>query len=191
MYKRQGLKEAVGYGHLGYPVLMAADIIIYQGVKAVSYTHLDVYKRQVVAYPPFGTSVVFMKDKKRIDFASARKEFYRFPGAAPDVEYSDLKKDLFRRDFTLNAMAISIYPDNWGELYDFFGGYRDLRSKILRILHPLSFVDDPARSIRAVRFEKKYGFHIEPFTMSLLKQTIRKNLLDSIKPCLLYTSRCV
>jgi tRNA nucleotidyltransferase (CCA-adding enzyme) len=137
---------------------------------------------KVVAYPPFGTSVVFMKDKKRIDFASARKEFYRFPGAAPDVEYSDLKKDLFRRDFTLNAMAISIYPDNWGELYDFFGGYRDLRSKILRILHPLSFVDDPARSIRAVRFEKKYGFHIEPFTMSLLKQTIRKNLLDSIKP---------
>ena len=137
---------------------------------------------KVVAYPPFGTSVIFLKDKKRIDFASARKEFYRFPGAAPDVEYSDLKKDLFRRDFTLNAMAISIYPDNWGELFDFFGGYRDLRNKILRVLHPLSFVDDPARSIRAVRFEKKYGFHIEPFTMSLLKQTIRKNLLESIKP---------
>jgi len=95
---------------------------------------------KVVSYPPFGTSVIFMKDKKRIDFASARKEFYSFPGAAPDVEYSDLKKDLFRRDFTLNAMAISIYPDNWGELYDFFGGYRDLRNKILRILHPLNFV---------------------------------------------------
>ena len=137
---------------------------------------------KVVAYPPFGTSVIFLKDKKRIDFASARKEFYRFSGAAPDVEYSDLKKDLFRRDFTLNAMAISIYPDNWGELFDFFGGYRDLRNKVLRILHPLSFVDDPARSIRAVRFEKKYGFRIEPFTMSLLKQTVRKNLLDNIKP---------
>jgi len=137
---------------------------------------------KVVSYPPFGTSVLFLKDEKRIDFATARKEFYCFPGAAPEVEYSNLKKDLFRRDFTLNAMAISIYPDNWGELFDFFGGFRDLRQKTLRVLHPLSFVDDPARSIRAVRFEQKYGFHIEPFTMSLLKQTVGKNLLDKIKP---------
>ncbi|MEI6156967.1 MAG: CBS domain-containing protein, partial [Atribacterota bacterium] len=137
---------------------------------------------KVVSYPPFGTAVFFLKEGKRIDFASARREFYRSPGAAPEVESSNLKRDLFRRDFTVNAMAISVYPDNWGELFDFFGGFRDLHQKVLRILHPLSFVDDPGRSIRAVRFEQKYGFRIEPFTLSLLKQTIRNGFLEKLKP---------
>lgn len=137
---------------------------------------------KVVPYPPFGTAIFFLREGKRIDFASARHEFYPYPGAPPQVEYSNLRRDLFRRDFTINAMAISIHPDNWGELFDFFGGLRDLEKGILRILHPLSFVEDPARSIRAVRFEQKYAFQMEPFTMSLLKQTIREGLLEKIKP---------
>ncbi|MCD6155927.1 MAG: CBS domain-containing protein, partial [Candidatus Atribacteria bacterium] len=138
---------------------------------------------KVVTYQPFGTASLFVGERKRrIDFASARQEFYAYPGAPPQVEHSNLRRDLFRRDFTINAMAISIYPDDWGELFDFFGGFKDLQRKLIRVLHPLSFVEDPARAIRAVRFEKKYGFQIEPFTMSLLKQTVREGLLSKIKP---------
>lgn len=137
---------------------------------------------KVVPYPPFGTAILFLKDGRRIDFASARYEFYPSPGAPPQVEYANLRRDLFRRDFTVNAMAISLHPENFGELFDFFGGLRDLEGKVLRVLHPLSFVEDPARAIRAVRFEGKYGFSIEPFTMSLLKQTVRESFLTRIKP---------
>ncbi|BER91977.1 CBS domain-containing protein [Thermatribacter velox] len=138
---------------------------------------------KLVTYQPFGTASLFVGERKRrIDFASARQEFYAYPGAPPQVEHSNLRRDLFRRDFTINAMAISIYPDDWGELFDFFGGFKDLQKKLIRVLHPLSFVEDPARAIRAVRFEKKYGFQIEPFTMSLLKQTVREGLLAKIKP---------
>lgn len=137
---------------------------------------------KVVPYPPFGTAILFLSDGRRIDLASARHEFYPSPGAAPQVEYSNLRRDLFRRDFTVNAMAVSIHPDSWGELFDFFGGLRDLERKVIRVLHPLSFVEDPARAIRALRFEGKYRFSIEPFTMSLLKQTVRESFLQKIKP---------
>lgn len=139
-------------------------------------------KGRVVPYPPFGTAILFLKDGKRIDLASARHEFYASPGAPPRVEYANLRRDLFRRDFTVNAMAISLHPDSWGELLDFFGGLKDLEKRVLRVLHPLSFVEDPTRAIRAVRFEGKYGFSIEPFTMSLLKQTVRESFLTKIKP---------
>uniref|UniRef100_A0A7V4WJK8 CBS domain-containing protein n=1 Tax=Candidatus Caldatribacterium saccharofermentans TaxID=1454753 RepID=A0A7V4WJK8_9BACT len=140
------------------------------------------FRGKVVPYPPFGTAILFLPDGKRIDLASARHEFYAFPGASPQVEYANLRRDLFRRDFTVNAMAISLHPDNWGELFDFFGGLKDLEKGVLRVLHPLSFVEDPARAIRAVRFEGKYGFSIEPFTLSLLQQTVRESFLMKIKP---------
>ncbi|MEN3185567.1 MAG: CBS domain-containing protein [Atribacterota bacterium] len=166
---------------LGYPNY---DLDLVVEGDAIEFTQnlQGLFPGKVVSYPPFGTAIFFLRDGKRIDFASARHEFYLYPGAPPQVEYSNLRRDLFRRDFTVNAMAISIHPDNWGELFDFFGGLKDLEAGILRVLHPLSFVEDPARSIRAVRFEQKYAFRIEPFTMSLLKQTIREGLLGKIKP---------
>ncbi len=151
---------------------------------AIAFAHLlgQRLRGKIVSYPPFGTAILFLADGRRIDFASARHEFYPFPGASPQVEYANLRRDLFRRDFTVNAMAISLCPGSFGELFDFFGGLRDLERKVLRVLHPLSFVEDPARAIRAVRFEGKYGFSIEPFTMSLLKQTVRESFLTKIKP---------
>ncbi|MCS7241426.1 MAG: CBS domain-containing protein [Candidatus Caldatribacterium sp.] len=151
---------------------------------AIAFAHLlkQYLGGKVVPYPPFGTAILFSKDGKRIDLASARHEFYAFPGAPPQVEYANLRRDLFRRDFTVNAMAISLHPESFGRLFDFFGGLRDLERKVLRVLHPLSFVEDPARAIRAVRFEGKYGFSIEPFTLSLLKQTVREGFLLKIKP---------
>ncbi|MGQ9746793.1 MAG: CBS domain-containing protein [Candidatus Caldatribacteriaceae bacterium] len=166
---------------LGYPNYDLDFVVEGDAIEFVQSLHQSL-PGKVVPYPPFGTAILFLKDGKRIDFASARHEFYPSPGAPPQVEYSNLRRDLFRRDFTINAMAISIHPDNWGELFDFFGGLKDLKGGTIRTLHPLSFVEDPARAIRAIRFEQKYAFRIEPFTMSLLKQTIREGLLEKIKP---------
>ncbi|MDK2895948.1 MAG: hypothetical protein PWP04_68 [Candidatus Atribacteria bacterium] len=165
---------------LGYPNL---DLDLVVEGEAIEFARFlaDQLKGKLITYPPFGTAVLFLPGR-RIDFASARREFYPAPGATPWVEYSNLRRDLFRRDFTINAMAISIHPDNWGELFDFFGGLKDLENKLIRVLHPLSFVDDPARAIRAIRFEQKYHFQIEPFTMSLLQQTVQAKLLNQIKP---------
>ena len=137
---------------------------------------------KIVSYPPFGTSLLFLPDGRRLDLATARQEFYSHPGAPPQIEHSTLRRDLFRRDFTINAMAISLNPEDWGHLIDFFGGLGDLEKGYIRVLHPLSLVEDPARTIRAIRFEQKYNFHIEPFTMSLLKQAVGEELPAKIKP---------
>ena len=108
--------------------------------------------------------------KWTIDIAMARTETYARPGALPVVTSGTLKTDLFRRDFTINAMAISLNPDNYGELIDLYGGLKDLNSKSIRVLHDKSFIDDATRIWRAVRYEQRLGFHIEPETLSLLKR---------------------
>ena len=110
--------------------------------------------------------------KWTIDIAMARTETYARPGALPVVTSGTLKTDLFRRDFTINAMAISLNSDNYGELIDLYGGLDDLNSKNIRILHNNSFTDDATRIWRAVRYEQRLGFHIEPETLSLLKRDI-------------------
>ncbi|HOQ50306.1 MAG TPA: CBS domain-containing protein [Candidatus Atribacteria bacterium] len=173
-----GVVRDIILGFPGYDL----DIVVEGDAIELAQTISRKLEGKVVSYPPFGTAILFLKDGRRVDFASARSEYYDSPGAPPHVEYSNLRRDLFRRDFTINAMAISIGTDDWGDLFDFFGGLKDLENKTLRVLHPLSFVEDPARAIRAVRFEQKYGFEIEPFTLSLLKQTVREGLLNKIKP---------
>ena len=105
----------------------------------------------------------------RVDVASARTETYDAPGALPQVERSTLRHDLARRDFTINAMATSLRPDDLGATYDFFDGYRDLRQKTVRVLHDLSFVEDPTRLLRAVRYEARFGFRMDAHTESLAR----------------------
>jgi tRNA nucleotidyltransferase (CCA-adding enzyme) len=97
-----------------------------------------------------------------IDFATARTEFYTHPTALPQVERSSIKQDLYRRDFTINTLAIRLDPERWGELLDFYGGEADLDSGVIRVLHSLSFVDDPTRMLRAARLESRLGFHLDP-----------------------------
>jgi tRNA nucleotidyltransferase (CCA-adding enzyme) len=104
--------------------------------------------------------------------AMARTETYAKPGALPVVTLGMLKTDLFRRDFTVNAMAIGLSPDNYGELIDLYGGLNDLKSKLIRILHEKSFVDDATRIWRAIRYEQRLGFRIEPDTLKLLKRDL-------------------
>jgi tRNA nucleotidyltransferase (CCA-adding enzyme) len=103
-----------------------------------------------------------------LDLVSARAEFYAHPSALPEVERGHLKLDLHRRDFTINTLALSLNAAHFGEVYDYWGGLRDLEEKCIRVLHSISFVDDPTRILRAARLEQRLGFAIEPRTRDLI-----------------------
>jgi tRNA nucleotidyltransferase (CCA-adding enzyme) len=107
-----------------------------------------------------------------IDFAAARTEFYHYPTALPKVELSSIKQDLHRRDFTINTLAIRLDPDHWGQLLDFYGGESDLREGVIRVLHSLSFVDDPTRMLRAARLESRLGFRLDPRSEELIADAL-------------------
>ncbi|MFP4345245.1 MAG: CBS domain-containing protein [Anaerolineales bacterium] len=113
-----------------------------------------------------------------IDFVTARTEFYTQPTALPTVEWSSIKQDLHRRDFTINTLAIRLSPGHWGEMLDFFGGKGDLEEGVLRVLHSLSFVDDPTRILRAARFEARLDFHLDPRSEALIADALP--LLDRV-----------
>jgi len=135
---------------------------------------------KVSIHDKFKTAVVILKDDSRIDFATARTEYYDFPAAAPEIESSSIKTDLYRRDFTINALAVQINKRDFGKLIDFFGGQRDIKDKKIRVLHNLSFVDDPSRVFRAIRFAIRFNFEIGPHTNKLLKHIVNLNLVERI-----------
>lgn len=110
-----------------------------------------------------------------LDLISARTEFYDRPTALPIVESSSIKQDLHRRDFTINTLALRLDGSHFGELQDYWGGLNDLKRKQVKVLHSLSFVDDPTRMLRAVRFEQRFGFNIEARTLQLMQEA-RENL---------------
>ncbi|MEW6230713.1 MAG: CBS domain-containing protein [Chloroflexota bacterium] len=113
-----------------------------------------------------------------IDFVTARTEFYEHPAALPEVEAGSLKQDLYRRDFTINTMAICLDRERYGELVDFYGGKKDLDRKLIRVLHSLSFVEDATRILRAVRLEQRLGFRIEKRTEELMVDA--RDLLERV-----------
>ncbi len=118
--------------------------------------------------------------RPQVDVATARREFYEFPVAQPEVTTDSLKHDLYRRDYTVNAMAITVNPEEWGKLHDYFGGRRDLQKKTLNVLHNLSFVEDPTRVLRGVRLEQRLHFKIGPTTHRLLESCIRGGLIGRL-----------
>ncbi|MEW6215719.1 MAG: hypothetical protein AB1478_11065, partial [Nitrospirota bacterium] len=133
----------------------------------------------------FGTAKV-ITDELKLDVATARTEYYESPAALPKVETSSIKKDLYRRDFTINTLAIKLNPKDFGLLIDFFGGQRDLREKAIRVLHNLSFIEDPTRAFRAIRFSERFGFKISKHTENLIKLAIKMNLFDRLSGTRLY-----
>jgi tRNA nucleotidyltransferase (CCA-adding enzyme) len=135
---------------------------------------------RVKIHEKIGTAIVVLPDGYKIDVATARTEFYEYPAALPMVENSTLKEDLYRRDFTINAMALDLTKDNFGELVDHFGARRDLERQVVRILYTLSFVEDPTRIFRAIRFEQRYDFTMEPQTLELAKKAIKDNWLQKL-----------
>lgn len=117
---------------------------------------------------------------REVDLSTARLEFYEFPAALPMVEASSLRQDLFRRDFTINALAICLNPGRFGDLIDYFGGLKDLEERKLRILHLFSFIEDPTRLIRAARFAARLGFTLEARTAEQAERAVGIGIFDDL-----------
>ncbi len=140
---------------------------------------------RVHTHERFGTATVTLERDDlpphfKVDFATARTEFYAAPAALPTVEHSSLKKDLYRRDFTINALAVALHPPHMGMLIDYFGGQRDLKEGRIRVLHTLSFTEDPTRALRAVRFATRYGFTIGAQTDRLIRSAAKLGLYGKL-----------
>jgi tRNA nucleotidyltransferase (CCA-adding enzyme) len=133
---------------------------------------------KVRTHKKFNTANLIFKNGLSLDVATARLEYYDSPAALPVVELSSLKLDLYRRDFTINTLAVQLNPSGFGQLVDFFDGLRDIKEKAVRVLHNLSFVEDPTRVFRAVRFEQRFGFRIGKLTEALIKNAIK---IDAFK----------
>jgi tRNA nucleotidyltransferase (CCA-adding enzyme) len=116
-----------------------------------------------------------------IDIATSRTEFYPYPAANPEVEASSIRQDLYRRDFTINALAVRLTPPREGELLDFFGGMIDLRSRQIRVLHANSFIEDPTRIYRAVRFAVRLNFELEPQTEDYIRYAIESGIYERLR----------
>jgi tRNA nucleotidyltransferase (CCA-adding enzyme) len=135
---------------------------------------------QVEAFTRFGTSIVVVPGFGKLDVATARTESYERPGALPSVRKGGILQDLYRRDFTLNAMALTLSPGYFLRLLDPFGGLADLKRGRIRALHDRSFMDDPTRIFRAVRFEQRFGKGIEPKTRRWLLASVRGDFLRKV-----------
>jgi len=135
---------------------------------------------KLIKHRRFGTATLILPNKLKMDLATARKETYPHPGALPEVTPGSIRDDLRRRDFSINAMAISIGQEDYGRLIDFFNSINDLKKGYIRVLHDLSFMDDPTRTFRAIRFKERYGFSIEPHTLYLLKEALKKDALSLV-----------
>ena len=131
----------------------------------------------VVVHPRFGTSKVHYGDST-LDFATARAENYSRPGALPTVRQGTIDEDLLRRDFTVNAMAVKVDPDSFGDVIDPCGGQEDIERSCIRVLHEKSFIDDATRMLRALRYEQRLGFRLDPGTEELLRRDVA--MLDTI-----------
>ncbi|HEV3479127.1 MAG TPA: CBS domain-containing protein, partial [Gaiellaceae bacterium] len=156
------------------------DVAVEGDAIALARSVADALNGRVRAHSKFGTAVVVYGDDQRIDVVTARTEFYDAPAALPSVEHATIREDLFRRDFTINAMAVSLKGEDFGRLVDPFNGRRDLEAKTIRVLHNLSFIDDPTRIFRAVRYENRYGFRMDGHTVALARACVEMNLVGEL-----------
>jgi tRNA nucleotidyltransferase (CCA-adding enzyme) len=138
------------------------------------------FPSRIRTHRKFGTAIILFPDGLKVDVATARLEVYDFPGALPTVERGSIKMDLYRRDFTINTIAIQLNPKAFGELIDFFGGMKDIKEKTIRVLHNLSFVEDPTRIFRAIRFEQRLGFQIGKHTQNLMKNAVKMGFMERL-----------
>ncbi|KPL76124.1 hypothetical protein ADN00_12355 [Ornatilinea apprima] len=166
------------------------DIVVEGNAIALARTLVDTFGGRIISHRRFGTAKWWLDEIREslahrlsngakinpddlppsLDLISARTEFYNYPTALPTVERSSIKLDLHRRDFTINTLALRLDGHHYGELYDYWGGLSDLQRGVIRVLHSLSFIDDPTRMLRAVRFEQRFEFHIDNRTRQLMEE---------------------
>ena len=156
------------------------DIVIEGDAIVFARRFASRYKARSREFHKFKTAVLIFPDGFKIDVATARTEYYEAPGALPVVEYSSIKMDLYRRDFTINTLSVKLNPRDFGTLMDFFGAHRDLKEKVISVLHNLSFVEDPTRVFRAIRFEQRFKFRVSKLTANLIDNAVKNNFFDRL-----------
>jgi tRNA nucleotidyltransferase (CCA-adding enzyme) len=140
-------------------------------------------KGHVRPHHKFGTAIVIYDDaggRQHVDVASTRTESYAYPAALPKVEHAGIRSDLARRDFTINALAVSLKPGTYGDLLDYFGGVEDLARRQVVVLHNLSFIEDPTRILRAIRYENRYGLRMDEHTVNLARACCAMDLVGDL-----------
>ena len=166
---------------LGFRGVTDLDVTVEGGGIEVAEAAGRALRCTVAVHRQFGTATLELPGPlHRVDFATCRRETYARPGAYPRVEPGTLHDDLFRRDFTINAMAVAIAPAGFGTLVDPFGGQADLEARQLRVLHLRSFLDDPSRMLRGIRFRHRFGLQWEPATARLLHEAVAHGALGSL-----------
>ncbi len=156
------------------------DIVVEGDAVDVAYQLAEVWESKVQVHYQFKTATITRLDGLKLDFVSARNETYPSPGALPSVEYGTIIEDLRRRDFSINALAMRLQPDTFGELVDCTDGLQDLRAERIRVLHAQSFIDDPTRIFRAIRYEARYNFQIDESDQQRILDAIDQGVLDLI-----------
>ena len=152
------------------------DIVVEGDGLALAQRVCEAYGARQRVHDRFGTAKIIFPDGFRLDVATARLEYYEKPAALPNVEWSSLKLDLYRRDFTMNTLAVRLDPARFGELVDFFGGQKDIKDRVIRVIQNMSFIEDPTRIFRALRFSERFGFALGAQTRYLMKNAIRLGL---------------
>lgn len=158
------------------------DIVVDKDVKIILPRLSKMFSSKYTYHSQFKTAKFFL-DNLYIDFATTREERYLSIGSLPRIKIgSSIEKDLFRRDFTINAMAIKINEQGLSDLIDPFKGLEDLKNEKIRVLHKKSFLDDPTRIIRGIRFVSRFNFSFEEYTFKLLKEAVSKKVFSKVSP---------
>ncbi len=164
----------LGHVTLDLDLTVAGDGIAFARLVA------DRYGAGLAAFERFATARLVFPDGLKMDIATTRRESYAQPAVLPTVQPASIEEDLYRRDFTINAMAMQLNPGQFGRVLDAYGGQRDLRARTIRVLHAGSFQDDPTRIFRAIRFEQRFGFRLERTASRLLAQATSTNLIQQL-----------
>ncbi len=153
------------------------DLAIEGDVRAVAEAcSAELSGVQCTYHAHFGTAILQYPDGFQLDLARCRIEHYPAPAALPEVQPAAIQTDLIRRDFTINAMAISLDPEKFGDFLDPYGGRADLQRRLLRVLHPHSFLDDPTRILRGLRFAVRFQLQLEANTRGLLEEALTQDI---------------
>ena len=153
------------------------DVIVEGDAIKLGKKLVEAYGGKLTTHFKFNTAIWHLPNSTDfVDLITARKETYEKPGALPTVTPSTMEDDLRRRDFTINAMALRLDGEGFGEILDPLKGQTDLERGVIRVLHPNSFIDDPTRIFRAIRYEARYGFSMDEETSGLVNTEALKVL---------------
>jgi tRNA nucleotidyltransferase (CCA-adding enzyme) len=156
------------------------DVVIEGDGIHFAHAFAEKHNVKVRSHKKFATAVLIFPDGFKVDVATARMEYYESPAAPPVVETSSLKLDLLRRDFTVNTLAVTLNKRRYGTLVDYFEGQKDIKERVIRVLHNLSFVEDPTRILRAIRFEQRFDFRIGKLTRALIKNAVDIDCFENL-----------